>query len=423
MFTADQYVFFQSFYEIIPFLILPTLFAFVLYLSWLFTSLAPLNYNLWLVQIQRNTQQPVARVISMTDRTSQIFEPLNADESEGRNVAETTNLLVIQTPSSVQHDLPIRILHEVSEANHQHEDGNDRTFSPATPQNSTGQNGLDSVPSNPETIETTGTITINPEENSSDVLTIRLKFLDDTQRLVNAHKNSSVGLFKREQFSEHLAAGKVVRLIFQGRLLRDDRSTLDYYGLHDQCVLHCHIGTRPYATSDNEHSNVNEAGDANGPNNAPTTADAINNTLGPRLGAAGVWFDLFLFYAWSLIMAAWEWSNGTEEVLPANQNIFIRTRANIRSFLRIILEVLFGSTIRSRNARQRMNDDVVRYNVGELLALLVFVKFTLLWTFVLFYPQFTDRRSMFMLSVLTATTGLYFYFNRSNIVVQNRRQE
>ena len=42
-------------------------------------------------------------------------------------------------------DLPIRILHEVSEANHQNEDGNDRTFSPATPQNSTDQNGLDSV--------------------------------------------------------------------------------------------------------------------------------------------------------------------------------------------------------------------------------------------------------------------------------------
>lgn len=53
-------------------------------------------------------------------------------------------------------------------------------------------------------------------------------------------------LFFRQCFAESMASGKVVRLIFQGQLLRDDARLLTSYGIHDQCVLHCHIGSRPY---------------------------------------------------------------------------------------------------------------------------------------------------------------------------------
>lgn len=62
----------------------------------------------------------------------------------------------------------------------------------------------------------------------------------------------------RSNFSEDLKAGKVIRLIYQGRLLRDDKATISSFGLTDQCVLHCHIGTRPYGTTTNNEPIGNE---------------------------------------------------------------------------------------------------------------------------------------------------------------------
>lgn len=46
----------------------------------------------------------------------------------------------------------------------------------------------------------------------------------------------------RRNFPEELAAGKIIRLIFNGRMLRDDNITLQNYGLFDDCVVHCLIG-------------------------------------------------------------------------------------------------------------------------------------------------------------------------------------
>lgn len=50
----------------------------------------------------------------------------------------------------------------------------------------------------------------------------------------------------RKHFPDSLENGKVVRLIFQGQLLRDDSRTLASYGICDQCAVHCHVGNRPY---------------------------------------------------------------------------------------------------------------------------------------------------------------------------------
>lgn len=51
-------------------------------------------------------------------------------------------------------------------------------------------------------------------------------------------------------------AGKIVRLIYRGQLLRDDTRSLSSYGLHDQCVVHCHISSTPYAQPSSSVPNV-----------------------------------------------------------------------------------------------------------------------------------------------------------------------
>ena len=56
----------------------------------------------------------------------------------------------------------------------------------------------------------------------------------------------TISLFRR-YFYDPILAGKVVRLIYRGQLLRDDSRSLSSYGIQDQCVLHCNVSTVPYA--------------------------------------------------------------------------------------------------------------------------------------------------------------------------------
>ncbi|KAL4623398.1 transmembrane and ubiquitin-like domain-containing protein 1-like [Arapaima gigas] len=67
---------------------------------------------------------------------------------------------------------------------------------------------------------------------------LRLKFLNDTERVAQVKPEDTIGYIKRTYFAgqEHQ-----VRLIYQGQLLRDDTQTLASLNLTDNCVLHCHI--------------------------------------------------------------------------------------------------------------------------------------------------------------------------------------
>jgi len=79
-----------------------------------------------------------------------------------------------------------------------------------------------------------------PEEER---VTVRLKFLNDTQKDVEASLVENIGQFKRRNFSEEISSNKNVRLIFNGQVLRDESSTLRSCGLFDKCVVHCLIHT------------------------------------------------------------------------------------------------------------------------------------------------------------------------------------
>ncbi|CAH2281624.1 transmembrane and ubiquitin-like domain-containing 1 [Pelobates cultripes] len=71
-----------------------------------------------------------------------------------------------------------------------------------------------------------------------DAITLRLKFLNDTERLLTVRPSDTLLQVKRIHFPGQETQ---VRLIYQGQLLRDDSQTVSALQLRDGCVLHCHI--------------------------------------------------------------------------------------------------------------------------------------------------------------------------------------
>ncbi|XP_046982701.1 transmembrane and ubiquitin-like domain-containing protein 1 isoform X1 [Schistocerca americana] len=86
-------------------------------------------------------------------------------------------------------------------------------------------------------------------EDAGDCIRIRLKYLNDDQKLVDGKLNERLGEFKRRHFASELSADKLVRLIFNGQVLGSDSETLRQLGLFDNCVVHCLVHTpRPGST-------------------------------------------------------------------------------------------------------------------------------------------------------------------------------
>ncbi|XP_049842503.1 transmembrane and ubiquitin-like domain-containing protein 1 isoform X2 [Schistocerca gregaria] len=86
-------------------------------------------------------------------------------------------------------------------------------------------------------------------DDAGDCIRIRLKYLNDDQKLVDGKLNERLGDFKRRHFASELSADKLVRLIFNGQVLGSDSETLRQLGLFDNCVVHCLVHTpRPGST-------------------------------------------------------------------------------------------------------------------------------------------------------------------------------
>jgi len=84
-----------------------------------------------------------------------------------------------------------------------------------------------------------------PQVPEEERVTVRLKFLNETQKDVSASLVENVGQFKRRYFSEEMSSNKNVRLIFNGQVLRDENSSLRSCGIFDKCVVHCLIHQGP----------------------------------------------------------------------------------------------------------------------------------------------------------------------------------
>uniref|UniRef100_UPI00398E54A9 transmembrane and ubiquitin-like domain-containing protein 1 n=1 Tax=Pristiophorus japonicus TaxID=55135 RepID=UPI00398E54A9 len=89
----------------------------------------------------------------------------------------------------------------------------------------------------PETLST-GDQPILSDSAEDSPLLLRLKFLNDTERMVRVRPQDTIGHIKRTHFphQEHQ-----VRLIYQGQLLGDDTQTLSSLNIVNNCVIHCHI--------------------------------------------------------------------------------------------------------------------------------------------------------------------------------------
>lgn len=63
----------------------------------------------------------------------------------------------------------------------------------------------------------------------------------------------------RRHFSNELSSNKIIRLIFQGKVLHDDEATLSSCGIHDNCVVHCLIHQpRPTANTQQTTDHVGQ---------------------------------------------------------------------------------------------------------------------------------------------------------------------
>lgn len=103
------------------------------------------------------------------------------------------------------------------------------------------------------------TVVTNSSENDDSIeIQIRLKYLNDTERLVLCRLRDNVGDFKRKYFSEDLANNKTVRLIFNGQLMRNDDSSLQVYGVTNGCVIHVQISSTPLRQGVPPNPPVNE---------------------------------------------------------------------------------------------------------------------------------------------------------------------
>ncbi|XP_051994777.1 transmembrane and ubiquitin-like domain-containing protein 2 [Xyrauchen texanus] len=76
------------------------------------------------------------------------------------------------------------------------------------------------------------------EEDEATRITVRLKFLNDTEELAVLRPQDTVGLLKSKYFSgrEHQ-----IKLIYQGQLLQDPQRSLLSLNITHNSVLHCHI--------------------------------------------------------------------------------------------------------------------------------------------------------------------------------------
>ncbi|NXF55881.1 TMUB1 protein, partial [Oceanites oceanicus] len=93
-------------------------------------------------------------------------------------------------------------------------------------------------------------------------MVLRLKFLNDTERLARVRPSDTVGALKSAYFP---GQEQQVRLIYQGQLLRDDTQSLAALHLAHNSVLHCHISQHspspapagPHASADPVHAALN----------------------------------------------------------------------------------------------------------------------------------------------------------------------
>ncbi|KAK9535297.1 hypothetical protein VZT92_007686 [Zoarces viviparus] len=90
---------------------------------------------------------------------------------------------------------------------------------------------------------------ISPTTNTATSISVRLKYLNDTEEVAVVEAQDTVGVLKSKYFSgrEHQ-----IKLIYQGQLLQDPKKTLLSLNISHNSVIHCHISQALHETTPEE---------------------------------------------------------------------------------------------------------------------------------------------------------------------------
>ncbi|XP_035470224.2 transmembrane and ubiquitin-like domain-containing protein 2 [Scophthalmus maximus] len=127
---------------------------------------------------------------------------------------------------------------------------------------------------------TTTTTTTTPPTTPTTSMSVRLKFLNDTEELAVLEPQDTVGILKSKYFSgrEHQ-----IKLIYQGQLLEDPKKTLLSLNIAHNSVIHCHVSQAPH-----------EAGPEEGAESGPGTAPGGFRAAGVAISTSSLVVPVFV---------------------------------------------------------------------------------------------------------------------------------
>uniref|UniRef100_A0AAF5PPE5 Ubiquitin-like domain-containing protein n=1 Tax=Wuchereria bancrofti TaxID=6293 RepID=A0AAF5PPE5_WUCBA len=421
-------------------------------LAWISTGIPPVDYYVWLVQMQIRPNRRVVQVLQVDNQEVNLFR----DRREGRPLAAVTEQALeafmdsgIMEQSNTSEEVMLPQIEEMAQRQ------TDEDTSLHTQEISQGQAII--LAENRESLlhaTCMGAEIVNWQQNAdlsastsvesgknsqtdtkcelSSVVTnsacqlaagmegdnagcqlsnVKLKFLDDSQVTACTALESTVGQFKRRYFWESILAGKIVRLIYRGQLLRDDTRSLLSYGLHDQCVVHCHVSSTPYAQPSSSVSDTS--------NNAVLShesSDLRNGTAAAAIAAIAGSQSVSAHTAEELTHTVIQTFRGHSIEDNQNDPILIRVQnAFLRAFrygynavmgpdpgvIAIRGIPLDAAADAAANNGWNQNANVLGGRIGQYVQVIFIVKFLILWTFVFLYPQYTDRFSLLLLTFLS----------------------
>ncbi|KAK9882238.1 hypothetical protein WA026_019752 [Henosepilachna vigintioctopunctata] len=82
------------------------------------------------------------------------------------------------------------------------------------------------------------------EGDEGERINVKLKYLNEEIKQVEGRLLETLGSFKRRNFQFELSNDKLIKLIFNGRVLESDSTTLQRCGFFDNCVVHCLVQRR-----------------------------------------------------------------------------------------------------------------------------------------------------------------------------------
>ena len=100
------------------------------------------------------------------------------------------------------------------------------------------------------------TLSTLPQGVDEEPWKIKIKYLNDEMKVVEAKPSQTIGEFKRLHFEKEISSNKLVRLVFNGKVLQPDGASLRSCALFENCVVHCLVHNMPPSSSTTNTSNL-----------------------------------------------------------------------------------------------------------------------------------------------------------------------